>query len=356
MRLVNNLVFANLIYRDYSDEFVNVGDTVNIRRPASFTSHDFVADSSQVVVQTVTESNISVVMNRHRDISFEVTAKDLTLSVTEFGERLIQPAIEAHAQAIDADIAALYKDIPYRTGTAGVTPAALSAISAARKQLNVLKAPMANRRLVIDPDAEASLLTLDAVVNAEKSGSTAALREASLGRLLGLDTYMSQNVPHHTTGGDDCAIDQASGDGGYPAGTTTIHVDGLSASCAVGDLLTIGGDPYVVTAVANYSAGDEDLTIYPALTAAVANDAPVTVIASHTANLAFHPRAFALVTRPLAKPLGLQASQVEVINWQGIAVRVTYTYNSTTKKDMVSLDLLYGLKTLQPELACRLLG
>ena len=35
MVLENNLVMANLVHRDYSDEFVQVGDTVTIRKPSS---------------------------------------------------------------------------------------------------------------------------------------------------------------------------------------------------------------------------------------------------------------------------------------------------------------------------------
>ena len=41
MVLENNLVMANLVHRDYSDEFVQVGDTVTIRKPAKFTAKNF---------------------------------------------------------------------------------------------------------------------------------------------------------------------------------------------------------------------------------------------------------------------------------------------------------------------------
>jgi hypothetical protein len=34
--LENNLVMAGLVHRDYSDEFVQVGDTITIRKPAKF--------------------------------------------------------------------------------------------------------------------------------------------------------------------------------------------------------------------------------------------------------------------------------------------------------------------------------
>ena len=34
-RLIDNLVFPNLIYRDFSEEFHDVGDTVRVRRPVA---------------------------------------------------------------------------------------------------------------------------------------------------------------------------------------------------------------------------------------------------------------------------------------------------------------------------------
>lgn len=36
MVLRNNAVMANLVHRDYSEEFASVGDTISIRKPASF--------------------------------------------------------------------------------------------------------------------------------------------------------------------------------------------------------------------------------------------------------------------------------------------------------------------------------
>jgi hypothetical protein len=36
--LENNLVLGNLVHRDYSSEFHNVGSTVTIRKPTTFSS------------------------------------------------------------------------------------------------------------------------------------------------------------------------------------------------------------------------------------------------------------------------------------------------------------------------------
>lgn len=65
--------------------------------------------------------------------------------------------------------------------------------------------------------------------------------------------------------------------------------------------------------------------------------------------IAFHKNAFALVTRPLALPQG--ASKAYVQTYDGFTIRVVYSYDSKTKTDIISLDMLCGVKTLDEKLA-----
>ena len=70
-------------------------------------------------------------------------------------------------------------------------------------------------------------------------------------------------------------------------------------------------------------------------------------------NLVFHENAFAFVTRPLIAPAGVESYTT---SYNGITLRVTRGYNMQYKKEMLSMDVLYGYKTMYPELACRVLG
>jgi len=58
----------------------------------------------------------------------------------------------------------------------------------------------------------------------------------------------------------------------------------------------------------------------------------------------FHRTAFAFVTRPLALPMGAVNSAIQSYN--GVGLRVTYMYDIAHKQDVVSIDCLYGVKTL----------
>jgi hypothetical protein len=99
---------------------------------------------------------------------------------------------------------------------------------------------------------------------------------------------------------------------------------------------------------------DQDLYITPALTKNAADNAAITVVTGAVANnLVFHQNAFAFVTRPLATPAGVESYTT---SYNGISLRVTRGYNMQYKKETISMDVLYGYKTMYPELAVRVLG
>lgn len=352
MRLNNNLVMAGLVHRDFSNEFADKGDTIQVKKPATFVANEF---TTAIEAQDIEESNVLVKLDKIADVSVEVTSKQLSLNIQEFGAQIVQPAMEALAQKIDSDIMGLYADIPYTFGTAGSTPNSLAAIAGVGKVLNTNKAPTSNRSLVLDPEAQAALIVLDAIAGADKSGSTQALREASMGRILGFDSFMSQNVKTHTKGGYAALADvTAAGTAGETSVVLTSTAGTSTAKLAKGDILVIEGENYVVTAETSAAVdGVVTATVYPALKETVtASD--VTFVASNVSNLGFHKNAFSLVTRPQELPLG--GANGYIANYNGLPVRVTMGYSMSSKINTISFDILYGTKTLTQELAVRFLG
>ncbi|MBQ9608137.1 MAG: hypothetical protein IJV15_01670 [Lachnospiraceae bacterium] len=61
MVLRNNAVMANLVHRDFSDEYASVGDTITIRKPATFVAKEF-NQSNGIEVQDAVEDSVSVKM------------------------------------------------------------------------------------------------------------------------------------------------------------------------------------------------------------------------------------------------------------------------------------------------------
>lgn len=192
MVLRNNAVMAKLVHRDYSSEFVGgVGDTITIRKPATFVANEF---NGNIQVQDATETSVSVKMDKHLDVSFAVTAKQMALDIKDFSAQLLVPAMQAFADKIDKYLIALEAEAtnrhPHSDGV--IAPADLIA---ARKFLTENAAPMTDRRFVVGATAEADLLGNELFVSAEKIGDNGtALREASLGRKFGMDIYVDQNI------------------------------------------------------------------------------------------------------------------------------------------------------------------
>ena len=200
MVLRNNAVMANLVHRDFSNEFVaGVGDTITVRKPAKFDAKEF---NGSITVQDATESGVAVKMDKHLDVSFAVTSKEMALSIADFSEQLLVPAMQAFADKIDKYILGLESDITNRVHFDG-TGAIQDAIVDARKYLTDAAAPLTDRRYVYGSKVESDLLKTDLFISAERVGDEGtALREASLGRRFGLDFYVDQNIEPITDGQD----------------------------------------------------------------------------------------------------------------------------------------------------------
>jgi len=361
--LENNLVMAGLVHRDFSNDFAKEGDTIQVKKPPVFTAVEFDGDLSGEY-QDITETEVDVKLDKIADVSMDITSKELTLNIDKFNDIITAPAMSALAQKIDADLCGLYSDIPYYYGTSGATPNELSDISGARKILNNNKVPMQMRNLVIDPEADSTFNVLDVFAKVDASGSTEGLREASLGRKLGMNLFMDQNIKTHTAGGYSALADVTitAGASGATTITLTSAAGASTAKLEKGDIFKIDDYQFTVTTqTAAAASGVVSVSIYPALpkaydafTSAAVTFADVTARA-HTSNLAFHKNAFALVSRPLMQPMGGANSYTTSIK-NGINVRVTMGYDMDTKTNKISFDVLYGAYTLYKELAVRLLG
>lgn len=356
--LLNNWVFAGLVHRDYAKEYRKVGETVRIRKPPTLTAIEFDGDLTGEF-QAITESYVDVKMDKILTVPIEVSAKELTLDIVSFQAQVIDPAVQALAQAVDENLAKLYKDVPYVQDITETSEASIIAsLLDARKQQNNLKVPFADTRYaVMSPLTTATLLALSAFRDVEKTGETKALREASLGRKFGYEYYENQNIQTHAIGTTDTAgaIDLGAG---YAAGATTIHVDTLgTGTINKGSILTIAdvAGSYVVTEDATIAGNECDIKIYPGLADSTADDAVVTIHAAATTskeNLMFHKNAFALVTAPMAEPIG--GAKGTTVNYKGLSINVVYGYAMNTMKNIITASILCGFKTLTPELAIRL--
>lgn len=347
-RLIDNLVFPNLVYKEtIPGNAAKKGDVVSVRCPVRLEANDF-DSSAGISAQNLDNDTIDVKLDHIATVDLQLGAIEAACDFDSVTRQFIEPAAAALAEKINAEGLGLYRDIPYIAGTAGTTPSGLDDIAQASYMLDVQKVPFGSRCAVWSPLATSKLKQVPAIVNAEKCGSTSALRTGAIGRVFGIDNYMSQAVAEHTpayTG--TLTLSEAVTD----AAEVTFTASVASGKLQHGDILRIDGKPYVVKADVTVAASTVKVPLYPNVTAA--KTASVELIAAHTANLVFHPNAFAFISRPLQTPAGVESY---VTSYNGISLRVVRGYDIRYKREILSMDVLYTFQTLYPELAVRYLG
>ena len=341
MVLQSNLVMADLVHRDYADDFVSVGDTVSIRRPAKFVAKNFTGAAES---QEIHEGSVPVTLDRFRDVTVAVSSKQMSLDIADFSQQVVEPAMRAIAQAIDEDILAVGVSKAGFVQQGTPDAADLGDIALLAKHMDLSKVPMSQRSLVLHPEHKYRYALAENLSNVAYAGDNQTLREALLGRVYTLDTYMDQNAPDSNAATPGTATAFA-----VPgsAGDTEVTVSGLSGTIAAGDGFILEGYLYRFT-----EGGTGTLSIDQKLMCD-ADGAAVTVINCPN-SLAFHRNAIALVTRNLSLPMG--ASRAAYAEAGGLGVRVVCDYDSATKTDMISFDVIYGIRELEPQAICLLKG
>ncbi len=347
-RLIDNLVFPNLVYKENIDGSAasKQGDTVSVRCPVFLQAEEF-DKSNGVTPQNMQKNTVDIKLDHLATVDMQVDAIEAACDFDSIVKLFIEPAAAALAEKINAEGLELYRDIPYMAGTAGVLPGGLDTLANASCILDENRVPAGKRCAVWSPRATAALKQIPALVNAEKSGSSAALRTGSIGKVFGIENYMSQAVCKH----------EPSFTGNLTVAEKAENASELKISASAagtlkhGDLLKIGSKTVTVKEDTALSASAAvAVKVAPAVTAAVSDT--VELIGAHDANLVFHPDAFAFITRPLQTPAGVESY---VTTYNGISLRVVRGYDMQYKREMLSMDVLYAFKTIYPELAVRYL-
>lgn len=381
--LENNLAFTKRVNRQYDDKFAiegaKIGYVVNARKPVRYT----VTTGAALSIQDATETQVPVTLTTQDHVDFQFSSADLLLSVDDFKNRFLLPAVSALANKIDNQGLQLYKDIYQQVGTPGSTPNALLTYLLAGVALDNQAAPMDGQRsIVLTPKMQAYIVDALKGLFQQSSAIAEQYTKGTMGTAAGFEWAMDQNCPTHTIGahGGTPLVNGASQVG------SSLVTDGWTVSTAVlndGDTFTIAGvyevnpqsrqstgelQKFVVTAAVTSTAGGAGtISISPAITvsgafqtvtASPADNAAITVVGTASASfpmgMAFHKDAFTLVTADLPVPRGVDMGSRMSDKQLGISLRVVRQYDINTDNWPCRIDVLYGWAVLRPELACRI--
>lgn len=391
MVLKNNCQFARYVNRQYDGQFAKsgakVGATVNARKPPKYQGRY----GNGLQPEDIVETPVPVVCDKLFGVDLEFTDVDLTLTMDNFRQRYIEPAVARIANEIDATGLQLYNQIYNAVGTPGVVPADMITYLNAGVKLDNTGTPRRGKNTrsgVIGSQMQATLV--DALKGLFQSSEKIReqYEDGEMGYSLGLNFSMDQNVFTHTVGAQ----------GGVPlvnganqTGSNLI-TDAWTAAVATrlnkGDIFTIAGvyavkpqtgspggatstgqlQQFVCTDdVASDAAGNATIPISPPIVAAgafatvnalPADNAALTVLGAANSvspqGLAFHRDAFTLVMVDLEMPRGVDMAGRIVDEDTGFALRLVRAYDIRTNTRPVRIEALWGWSVLYPEMACRI--
>lgn len=385
--LVNELTFTKYVNRQYDDAFgvqgAKIGNTLNVRKPPQFVGRT----GQTISIEDATETSVPVVLTTQFGVDMQFATSDYKLSIDDFSERFIKPAMATVANKIDFDGLTLATNSTYNSvGTPGTPLSNGDVLLDAGALLDDNATPKGTgmRSAVFGPKSAANVIKgLKSIFNDGKSISE-QYKTGNLGTLYGFKTSMDQNVQVH----------QAGPQGGTPVSNgatqtgSSIISNGWTAAAALrlrqGDIITFAGvfavnpqsrqttgslQQFVVTAnVSSDGSGNATIPISPAVvptgafqnvTNSVATGSAIVVVSGTTnqnsvQNIVYHRDAFTLATADLPLPRGVHEAARKSDPQTGLSVRMVTDYNVTTDQLITRLDILYGWAALYPQWACRI--
>jgi hypothetical protein len=346
------------------------GDTVNIPIPSAIAVQSVSAAATPPSTADIVPTSATISLNQWFEAPFYLTDKDMLDAIEGVIPMQLSEAIRAMANKIDATIYALYPGVYGYNGTfnpiattavtaTNTTPFATSVIeyTRARTTANKQLAPVDNRRVVLNPDAEGNALGLTAFQSVAASGSNQVIMEGQIGHKIGADWYMSQNVPTHVSTNPSAGAGTVTGVNAVGATTIGISKATNPLVLVAGDIIQIAGDAQtyaIVTTTTVTTTGN--IVITPGLKKATVGAEALSMAPTHVVNLLFHRDAFAFASRPLLDVSSGLGNQIEsaVDPISGVALRLEVSREH--KRTRFSLDALWGAGLIRPELAVRLPG
>jgi hypothetical protein len=365
----------------YDDSFAKtgakIGTALRIRLPNDYTVRTGAAAS----VQDTAETSTTLVLATQKGVDVSFSSADRTMSLDDYSERVLAPAINNLAGAIAADVMSgteggVCNFVSNVDGSGNILNPVASTYLNAGASLDTNSAPLGDRKVVNDPFTQARVVSslaglFNPVPEIARQYKTGMMQQA-----LGFDWLMDQTVIKHTAGTFTSGTVSVASQTG-----TTLLTNAITGTLAQGDIITIAGvyqvnritktttgtlRQFVVTAAV--ATNGTSISIYPAITPAVggnqvqyqtvtaspAASAVITLVSpvgvTYRKNIVYAPQAVTMATADLELPRGVHEAAREAFD--GVSMRMVTAYNVSTDQFITRLDILYGYLFVRPEWVC----
>jgi hypothetical protein len=380
--LHQKLNFIGSINRQYDSSFAKdgakIGTDLKIRLPNEYT----VRTGANLSTQTTSEISTTLSVATQKGVDTTFSTSELTLSLQDFSERILEPAMTVLASNIEADALNMVKDVYQVVNNIG-SAITLNKVLTARKLLTDALAPQSSRALLLNTQDNLDLV--DGLKGLFQDSSTIAkqYREGMVGSTAGFgDIYENTLLASQTTGTALSATTYTVNGAVTTNGSTTVTVAVGATTFKQGDVFTVAGcnrvhpetkvdtgvlQQFVVTA--DYAGDAGNLSFAPAIyttggrqnvvAAGMANGSAITKVGGASAvykpSLAYHKDAFTFVSADLedVSKYGAWGAR-EVMD--GVSMRIARQYAISTDTIPCRIDVLYGYKTIRAQLAARILS
>ena len=385
--------FINNINRQYDKSYKDYGDAgrpgtqLNLRLPQQYTTRT----GLPAQVQGQNEQTVALVTGSVLGIDMDWNSVEEVMdNWPQHREQQLEPAMAQLGASLEAAVFSVYKDVYQEIGTPGTMPGdtgvdAWTTYNGARAGLNKALAPFDKRAITLNSDFNNYITSsLKTLYHDDKELSKQYMK-GKMGSGLGFDGWFENELtPVHTPGlmagtpvvAGGSQLGSSLNTSGWTAGTTITQgtIFTFSTGTAVQMVhpqtrVTYGKDQqFVVTADAVADTnGLCTLAISPSI---IISGAYQTVTNSPTAGatltfrgtastpyslaLAFQKDFATLVTADLKTHKECSISMVK--QFEGISLRYEEGYDIQNSRMIRRFDILYGFKTIRPQLCYRIAG
>ncbi len=365
--------FIRSINKQYDKSFAvdgaKIGDSLKIRLPNQYTVRTGMNMSAQDTAET--SSTLQVATVKGVDLNF--TSQDLTMSLDDFSARIIEPAMSTLAASIESDVLNTVIKEVYQSSNNVAAAITLNNVMGGRKKLQDALAPDENRFCLLSTNDNLNLVDSLKALFVPNASIGKQYTSGVMGNALGLDFMESTYLNNQTRSGGASYVVNGAGQTG-----STITIGTGTALIDVGSIITFAGcnrvhpetkvDTGVLqqfTVTATNATNATTVSISPAIVitgatqncaAAPTTTGAVTILGTASTNygqsLVYHRDAFTFATADLVQPKGVDFAAREVMD--GISMSIVRDFSISDRTFPCRLDVLYGFKTIRPQLACRL--
>jgi hypothetical protein len=368
--LHQKLNFVGSITREYDDSFARqgakVGDTLKVRLPNQYT----VRTGSTLAAQDTTETSVDLKVQTQKGVDLNFTSVDLTLALDDFSERILEPAMSVLAANIEADAMTMYRDVFNQVDNQGQA-ASFTKVLQGRKILVDNLSPLNGRTCNLNTQDNVDLV--DALKGLFNDQGTIGKqnREGFMGRTAGFDFMENTLWPSHPRSaaagylvngaaqtGAALTVNTgtgipAQGDVFTIAGVFRVHPE-TKQSTGILQQFTVGASAsttsFPISPAILTTGATQNVSGSPASGAAVSFSG--TASSNYGISMAYQKGAFAFASADMVMPRGVDFAAREAFD--GVSMRIVRQYDINNDKFPCRLDVLYGFKTIRPQLACRL--